>query len=90
MFIVKYAIKWRKIGLELNIASDRLNIIEENNPKKVQECCRIMLDDWLEEDSEASWEKLLHAVETKDKQHYHSASLQTGKNLIQYSKIEKL
>ena len=77
LFIKKYAIKWRKIGLELSITSEALDIIEVDYPTKVQERCSVMLRDWLQEDSEASWEKLLCAVETTDKQ-CHSASVQTG------------
>ena len=77
LFIKKYAIKWRKIGLELSITSEALDIIEVDYPTKVQERCGVMLRDWLHEDSEASWEKLLRAVETTDEQ-CHSASVQTG------------
>ena len=58
---------WRKIGLELNITSETLDIIEANNPKQMQECCWEMLKIWLQEDTEASWEKLLHAVEAGNK-----------------------
>ena len=69
LFIKKYASRWRNIGLELNITSEALDITEANNPKNVEECCREMLKVWLQEDTEASWEKLLHAVEAGDKLH---------------------
>ena len=78
LFIEKYAIKWRKIGLELNITSEALDIIEVDYPNKVQERCRVMLEKWLQKDPEASWEKLLHAVEITGKL-CHSV---TGKSLI--------
>ena len=69
LFIEKYTLNWRNIGLELNITSEALDIIETNNPKKVQECCREMLKVWLQKDTKASWKKLLCAAEAADKFH---------------------
>ena len=76
LFIKKYAIKWRNIGLELNIASEALEIVNVDYPK-VQERCQAMLKEWLQTDLESSWEKLLYAVEAADK-HYHTDSIKAG------------
>ena len=80
MFIEKHAINWRNIGLELNISSEALDIIKIDHPTEVQARCRAMLKAWLQKDLEASWEKLLHAVEATDKYH-HIASIEIGKIL---------
>ena len=77
LFIEKYATEWRNIGLELNITSAALNIIDVDYPTKVQARCRAMLTAWLEKDPEASWGKLLHAVETTDK-YYNSITVKAG------------
>ena len=78
MFIEKYATEWRNIGLELNLTSENLDIIEADCPTKVRDRCRTMLKAWLQNDSEASWEKLLNAVKATDK-HYHSNTIEAGK-----------
>ena len=83
LFVKKYAINWRNIGLELNITSEDLNIVNANNPNEVQERCRGMLKVWLDIDPEASWEKLLCAVEATDKHHHSiSVSVETGESLL--------
>ena len=80
LFIEKYATKWRRIGLELSITSEALDIIEVNYPTEVQARCRAMLRAWLQKDPEASWEQLLHATEATDK-HCHIVSIEIGKIL---------
>ena len=77
LFIIKYTLDWRNIGLELNIASEALDTIEANNPKKVLECCIEMLKFWLQQDSEASWEKLFHAIEAAGKSYDSSSNVYT-------------
>ena len=77
LFIEKYATEWRNIGLELNITSEALDIIEVDYPTEVQAHCRAMLKAWLQKYPEASWEQLLHAVEATDV-HYYSTSVETG------------
>ena len=80
LFIEKYAVIWRNIGLELNITSEVLDIIKVDHPTEVQARCRAMLKVWLQKDPEASWDKLLHAVEATDK-HHHISSIEIGKIL---------
>ena len=86
LFIEKYAVIWRNIGLELNITSEVLDIIKVDHPTEVQARCRAMLKVWLQKDPEASWDKLLHAVEATDK-HHHISSIETGKILASYIAI---
>ena len=74
LFIEKHATKWRKIGLELNVSSEALDIIDVDHPTDVKARCRAMLKIWLQRDIGASWEKLLNAA-NKD---YHSTNDETG------------
>jgi len=77
LFIENYATKWRNIGLELNVSSEALDIIEVDHLTDVKARCKAMLKIWLQKDNEASWGKLLHAVVATDK-YYHIASVETG------------
>ena len=65
LFIEGYAIKWREIGLELNLTSAELDNIQVDYPR-VKERCRTMLNVWLQRDAEASWGKLLNAIQNAD------------------------
>ena len=65
LFIEGYAIKWREIGLELNLTSAELDNIQVDYPR-VKERCRTMLKVWLQRDAEASWGKLLIAMQNAD------------------------
>ena len=78
LFIEKHATKWREMGLELGITSAALDIIEVDHPTEVRKRCRAVLQAWLQKDIEASWEKLVRAVEAIDN-HCHSASVEIGK-----------
>ena len=50
---------WRDIGLQLNLELSDLNVIEADHPKSVKECCTIMFDRWLKQDTKASWCRVL-------------------------------
>ena len=41
------ALEWQSIGLELDIEVSVLQIIEEDNPRSVERCCRTMFTRWL-------------------------------------------
>jgi len=60
--VEKYAIHWRKIGLELNLSTDILSIIEAKNRADHVNCCQDMLQKWLERDPEATWKRLFEAA----------------------------
>ena len=45
---------------------DQLEIINCNHPNNVEECCRKMFNHWLTVDPDATWDKLLKALETID------------------------
>ena len=52
---------WRDIGLQLNLDISILNEIRANCQGDVRECCTIMFDKWLKQDTEASWCTVLSA-----------------------------
>ena len=55
---------WRDIGLQLNLELSDLNVIEADHPKSVRDCCTIMFDKWLKQDTKASWCTVLSACRT--------------------------
>ena len=63
---------WRDLGLQLlqGEDTDMLNVIQANHPMKVQDCCDKMFQQWLAVDTEASWNKLIDALE-----HIHQNAL---------------
>ena len=63
---------WRYLGLQLLQAeyTDKLNVIQANHPTKVEDCCDEMFQHWLAVDTEASWNKLIDALE-----HIHQNAL---------------
>lgn len=52
---------WRDIGIQLNLDISTLNEIRANCQGDVRECCTIMFDKWLKQDTEASWCTVLSA-----------------------------
>ena len=60
----KLALHWRDLGIQLLQEKDinRLNIIKENHPTDIERCCDEMIKRWLDVDTEASWDKLIHAL----------------------------
>ena len=59
----RYATSWREIGTQLELSSTRLSIIETDHPFSVERCCNAMLSKWLEQDKDASWQKLFNAID---------------------------
>ena len=57
--------QWRDLGEQLLLEKNtpKLNIIEKDNPKDIEACCRKMFEYWLGVDEGASWNKLINALE---------------------------
>ena len=53
--------KWKDIGV-LFLDSATLKVIEKDHPQDVMECCKCMLEKWLETKPDASWNQLLEAL----------------------------
>ena len=66
LVIPSYAKHWKQIGTELQLDDQALDNIEANyatHPKKVENCCREMITQWLSTDDTATWLKLLNAID---------------------------
>jgi len=59
-----YAAHWRVIGTQLGLPTGRLDIIEHDNYHKAELCCNAVLEEWLEVDPSASWNKLLSVIQS--------------------------
>ena len=56
---------WRDLGIELlgQDATAELDVIKANNTNDVMKCCSKMLSLWLQRQTEASWNRLIEALE---------------------------
>ena len=61
-FLVNYALQWRSIGLKLGLQSAVLDLIGADHPNQYQECFRLTLDRWLQQDINATWSTLELAI----------------------------
>ena len=57
-----YAAHWRTIGIQLYITCGKLDAIEQEHPSDTFRCCNKMLEQWLEEDENASWQQLITTI----------------------------
>ena len=64
-YVTQYAAQWEKLGLELGLKDYHIANISENNarhPRRVEECCTAMFEQWLKETQSPTWGKLDDAV----------------------------
>lgn len=57
--------KWYPFGIQLGIPDYALDEIKANNPGDVRSCCREALKYWLTKNYDASWEKVLQALQSE-------------------------
>lgn len=57
------AADWFSLGLQLDIRPAKLRDIEKNHPGEVQRCKTDVLDLWLRNAPDVSWEKMADALE---------------------------
>ena len=90
------AIKWKVLGEVILhhdiVETGYLEIIEKDNPKDVVECCKKMFIKWLEADKDASWEKLITALQSSSIQLNSLAEeiikkLQKGETIVATNKV---
>lgn len=62
----KWAVYWKSIGRLLCIPKGQLDILGEDYSGKVERCCNEMFAAWLDTDLNATWEKVLEAIESSD------------------------
>ena len=56
---------WNSIGIELRIDSAKIAAITKSYPANYTRCCFEMFDYWLRTNPQATWKKLLDALESK-------------------------
>ena len=54
---------WYQLGLQLEVAPFKLREIEKDHPQDSQRCKSEVLNWWLQNAQEVSWEKLAQALE---------------------------
>jgi len=63
-FVVwRWASYWKQLGRQLNIEECLINNINYDYPNDCVRCCGQMLSNWLEQSSQPTWEKLIHALD---------------------------
>ena len=64
--VLHHAVRWRNIGIQLDLVPSLLDSIAENcatKPQRSQECLNAVLEKWLMQDGpNATWSKLEHAI----------------------------
>ena len=59
----KIAPYWHNVGIYLLEKPNVINIIRRDYPSDLGSCCMQMLEYWLKVDDEASWNKLIDALQ---------------------------
>ncbi|XP_065894687.1 protein NLRC5-like [Dysidea avara] len=59
-----YAGYWKTLGILLGLLGGFLDAIEAGNPKDQFWCCNQMLQAWLDQDTTASWNKIIKGIES--------------------------
>ena len=60
---IEITTKWYELGLELVDSNKDLKVIETDNPRSTNTCCRVMFEKWLEKTPNASWSQLVTALD---------------------------
>ena len=61
--VPKWAPTWKELGVQLEIPIHQLRIIEQDYRNDCVRSCSKMLEEWLENDRNASWEVLIKALD---------------------------
>lgn len=76
--VPKYATNWDDLGIKLGLEKHHIDTISQNNaynPNRLPECCKAMLNKWLEIDCSATWDKIRNAISTISKQGNYVSTL---------------
>ena len=70
----KYAARWRDLGVQLKIPQYHLDTIaadNTNHPSYSEQCCKAMLQKWMEITPNATWSVLQMAIDSlSESSHY--------------------
>ena len=58
--------KWKDLGVQLlrNDQQKELDIIEKDHPRDAVECCKCVLNKWLDTTTGATWNQLISALKS--------------------------
>jgi len=59
-----YASGWRKIGHYLGLEDGQLDNIDHDNYHRAEDCCSAVLEEWLQMDVTATWNKVIVAIDS--------------------------
>ena len=54
--------KWHAIGLQLGMPNGTLQMIDSDGRGRVKQCCREMFDEWLRDNPNATWRRLIEVL----------------------------
>ena len=57
---------WYSLGLKLGLSDNSLKTIQRNNTGDLNACKREMLSQWLRQDTQATYQKLVYALQECD------------------------
>ena len=63
--VKQYAVHWERLGLELGLKkydTDNISANNAHNPRRVEECCTAVLEQWLREIPSPTWNTLDHII----------------------------
>ena len=60
----EYAAHWKVIGTLLGVESGIMNAIEGAFPTNIPWCCNKFLETWHSRDTEATWKKIIHVIDS--------------------------
>ena len=58
-----YAHHWKKLASNIDIPLPTIQTIEYDFQNNATRCCESMFETWIEQDINASWDKLLNAID---------------------------
>ena len=79
--------RWRELGQELLNSNDTLQVIEADHPNDDNSCCHLMFEKWLEITPNASWSRLVTAlnnIELNTAANAVSKQYELGKYIVMY------
>ena len=68
--------KWYELGIQLDFKASHLDVIAENHPHNAERAKIRLISEWLQNDPEASWDKLAAALRLMGHQNLSDAIAQ--------------
>ena len=69
-------VKWYELGIQLDFKASHLDVIADDHPHKAERAKIRLISEWLQNDREASWDKLAAALRQMGHQNLSDAIAQ--------------